>query len=335
MAVPISSDGVLNGAVRVSYPTDSVRRQVRDNWLRLGALSVFVLVGAASLGWLVARWAVGPVQQLEDGARRLADGDLTGRAEVDHGPPELRHLADTFNDMAARLEALVRSQRDFVADASHQLRTPLTALRLRIESLEDTALGPDVDPDAAQDDLRAIDTELERLGHMVEGLLALARSETTTSVGTVDAVAIARTAALRWSPLADEHDVTLDLEATGDAPVRVVAGGLEQMLDNLIDNALSVAPPGSAVQVRVAEHGDQVCVAVRDHGPGMSEVDRARATDRFWRAPGAPAGGTGLGLAIVAELAAVSGGSVALLAPDEGDGLVVEVRLPRPSHPSR
>ena len=336
VAVPISSDGVLNGAVRVSYPTDSVRRQVRDNWLRLGALSVFVLVGAASLGWLVARWAVGPVQQLEDGARRLADGDLTGRAEVDHGPPELRHLADTFNDMAARLEALVRSQRDFVADASHQLRTPLTALRLRIESLEDTALGPDVDPDAAQDDLRAIDTELERLGHTGRRA-ARPGTQRDDHLGRTPSMPspIARTAVLRWSPLAEEHDVTLDLEATGDAPVRVVAGGLEQMLDNLIDNALSVAPPDSAVQVRVTEHGDQVCVAVRDHGPGLSEVDRARATDRFWRAPGAPAGGTGLGLAIVAELAAVSGGSVALLAPDEGDGLVVEVRLPRPSHPSR
>jgi signal transduction histidine kinase len=328
VAVPISSDGKLNGVVRVSFPTAQVREQVRDNWLRLGLLSAFVLAGAASLGWLVARWATGPVEELEDGARKLAAGDLSGRASVGHGPPELQHLAITFNDMAARLEVLVHSQRAFVADASHQLRTPLTALRLRIESLEDAGLGDDADPDGVRADLAAIDTELERLGQLVEGLLALARSESATTTASVDAAAVAAEALTRWGPLADEHRVTLTLAAPSTAMVRVVSGGLEQILDNLLDNALVVAPPDTTIDMTVEDQPDAVLVRVRDQGPGMSLSERARATDRFWRAPDAAPGGTGLGLAIVAELAQVSGGAIALEDPAEGPGLSVEVRLP-------
>lgn len=329
VAVPISSGGVLDGVVRVSFPTEELREQVRDNWLRLGLLSLLVLAGAASLGWLVARWATGPVEQLETGARRLAGGDLTGRAEVDRGPPELQHLAVTFNDMAARLEVLVRSQRAFVADASHQLRTPLTALRLRIESLEDTALAEGADPELARADLEAIDTELERLGQLVEGLLALARSESTTATTTVDASSVAEDAVGRWRPLAEEHGVKLDLDTPGEVLVRTVDGGLEQVLDNLLDNALVVAPRGTTICVAVTEDGDDAVLSVRDHGPGLSPTERARATDRFWRAPGAPPGGTGLGLAIVSELTTVSGGTVTIDDPADGPGLVVRVHLPR------
>jgi signal transduction histidine kinase len=328
VAVPISSDGRLNGVVRVSFPTEEVREQVRENWMRLGLLSALVLAGAASLGWLVAKWATSPVEQLERGARELAGGDLSGRVAVEHGPPELQHLAVTFNDMAARLEVLVRSQRAFVADASHQLRTPLTALRLRIESLEDTALGTDGDPAAARADLVAIDAELERLGQLVEGLLALARSESSTTSEPVDAAEIAGDAVERWAALADEQGVSLSLDAPGSAPVRAATGALQQILDNLLDNALVVAPAGSSIDVAVTPEADSTVVSVRDRGPGMSPADRARATDRFWRAPGAPAGGSGLGLAIVAELATVSGGSIALEEPPDGVGLLVAVRLP-------
>jgi signal transduction histidine kinase len=330
VAVPISSDGVLNGVVRVSFPTDEVREQVRENWVRLAMLSVLVLAGAASLGWLVARWATGPVEQLEAGAARLASGDLTGRADVDRGPPELQHLAATFNDMAARLEVLVHSQRAFVADASHQLRTPLTALRLRIESLEDGLDDGRADPEVARADLEAIDAELQRLGELVEGLLALARSESGTApTEALDATKVADDAVARWRPLADEHGVGLRLDTPDTAMARAVPGSLDQILDNLLDNALGVAPHGSTIDVSVLEHDREVELSVRDHGPGLSPRDRARATDRFWRAPDAAPGGTGLGLAIVDQLARVSGGSVRLDEPAEGTGLVVTVRVPR------
>ncbi len=328
-AVPVVSDGRVTGVVRVSVPTTHLRDQIRDNWIRLVVLSLLVLTAAGTFGWLVARWAVAPVSRLEDGARRLAAGDLGGRTEVDRGPPELRQLSLTFDEMAARLEVLVRSQTAFVADASHQLRTPLTVLRLRVDSI-DAALAEDpVDRDALSGDIEVVAGELDRLMRIVDGLLALARSETRSTIEVVDVVEVVRSAVQRWDALAAERDVALDLTAPTSLAARAVAGSVEQVLDNLIDNAVEVAPAGSVILLAVAAVGSVARISVRDHGPGLTPAQRERATDRFWRAPAAPPGGTGLGLAVVAELVGASGGELRLLAPDDGSGLVVEVDLPR------
>ena len=329
VAVPITSGSNVTGAVRVSFPTDTLRQQVRDNWLRLGLLSILVLAAAASLGWLISRWALAPVSELERGAQQLAAGDLAARTNVDRGPPELRRLGNAFNDMATQLEVLVGSQQAFVADASHQLRTPLTALRLRLDGLDDLIASGDVA--TATTELDAVSAEVDRLGQLVEALLALARAEGTAARhGRVDVTDVVREAAARWEPLAAEHGVTVMVHAPARAPAQAVSGALEQILDNLMDNAIEVAPDGTTIELAVDDGDDGVDVRVRDHGPGLSVKDRERATDRFWRAPGAPAGGTGLGLAIVAELARASGGSVHLEEPDGGPGLMVRVRLPRP-----
>jgi len=329
VAVPISSDGRVTGAVRISFPTEEVREEVLRNWLRLGLLSALVLAAAASLGWLVARWAVKPVAALEQGAGLLAAGDLSGRAEVDRGPPELQHLAETFNQMAAHLEILVGSQKAFVADASHQLRTPLTAMRLRIESLEDALEVPVDEKDRARlrADAEAISSEVERLTHLVDGLLALARSESTLGLESVDVAAVTTHAVERWQPLAEESGVQILLDCTSAAKARVVRGGLEQMLDNLVDNAIVVAPPDTSIYVSVENASGQIEISVEDEGPGLTAQEQSRATSRFWRAPGAEPGGSGLGLSIVAELAAASGGSLKLSDPTDHQGLVVTIGL--------
>jgi len=330
VAVPITSDGRVTGAVRISFPTGQVREEVRKNWLRLGALSALVLAAAASLGWLVARWAVSPVAELEHGAELLAAGDLKGRAEVDRGPPELQHLAETFNDMAARLELLIGSQQAFVADASHQLRTPLTAMRLRIESLEDALEFPVDEKDRAglRADAEAISSEVERLTHLVDGLLALARSESDLVLESVDVAAVATQAIDRWMALAEESEVQVVLNCSTHSQARVVRGGLEQMLDNLLDNAIGVAPPQSEILVSVTNESGDVKISVQDEGPGMTAQEQSRATSRFWRAPGAEPEGSGLGLAIVAELVAASGGSMRLSDPTDHRGLIVSLSLP-------
>jgi signal transduction histidine kinase len=327
VAVPISSGTEVTGAVRVSYPTDALRRAVRDNWLRLGLLSFLVLAAAASLGWLVSRWALSPVSELEVGAQRLAAGDLSARARVDRGPPELRRLGATFNDMASQLEGLVGSQQAFVADASHQLRTPLTALRLRLDGLEDLVASGDTGAATAEVDAAA--AEVDRLGQLVEALLALARAEGSAAVhGTIDVATVVREAAVRWEPLAAERKVDIVVRAPERARARALVGALEQILDNLLDNATEVAPEGTAIELSVDGGQGGVDLAVRDHGPGLPGAARERATDRFWRAPDAPVGGTGLGLAIVAELARASGGSVRLDEPATGSGLLAVVHLP-------
>ena len=129
------SNGVVHAAVRITYPAGTLDARVRSNWIRLAALSGLVLLVVTAVGVVLARSVSRPVRRMQDAAHRMALGDLTVRVPTDEGPPELRDLAATFNLTAERLAQLVDSQRRFVADASHQLRTPLTALRLRLETL--------------------------------------------------------------------------------------------------------------------------------------------------------------------------------------------------------
>ena len=136
VAVPVASSGEVLGAVRITFPTTELDARVHRYWLSLAALGGVVLVAVAGVGFVLARSVTGPVRDLEHVADRLAAGDLTARASVDTGPPEVRALADSVNDMAARLGVLVDAQRAFVANASHELRTPLTALRLQLENLQ-------------------------------------------------------------------------------------------------------------------------------------------------------------------------------------------------------
>lgn len=321
VAVPVASSGVVHGTVRVTYPTSELDRRVRDNWLRLGALTVAILAAAGAAGYLLAQGVVRPLAHVRGGAHTIAAGDLGARVREDEGPPEVRELAASFNEMAARLEELVEGQRAFVADASHQLRTPLTALWLRLEGLEEACDDP-----AIRADVEAASAEAARLGRLVEGLLALARAEGARAERVeVDAAAVALERADTWSSLAEERGVRIEASAPERAPVRAVDGALEQILDNLLANAIEVAPDGSAIDV-VVDVGPATTVTVSDRGPGMTEDQLGRAFDRFWRAPDAPPGGSGLGLAIVRQLARASGGDVAVRSR-LGGGLEVSVSL--------
>lgn len=328
VAVPIATSGKLGGVVRVTFPTDILDRQVRANWLQLALLSAFVLAAAAALGWIVASWVLRPIRQLQAATDRLAQGDLDARLDLEHGPPELVELASRFDGMADRLAALVASRDAFVADASHQLRTPLTALRLRLDLLEDVA---GEDPEVGTE-LEAISDEVDRLAAMVEGLLELARtSGGDHRIVEVDLTAAATAAAARWGPLAAERgvEVNVAVDDGGAVAVRAVDGAVEQILDNLVDNAIEASPAGSAIDIDVHRSGGDVAsLEVRDRGPGLDPASRHRAFDRFWRAGNATPGGSGLGLAIVAELARRSGGDVELTDPADGPGLLARVGLP-------
>jgi signal transduction histidine kinase len=222
-------------------------------------------------------------------------------------------VARSLNETAAKLEALLRSQEAFVADASHQLRTPLTALRLRLENLE--AGGADVEAALA---------EVERLAKLVDDLLALARADANESpavVLPVSEVVEARVAA--WSPLAAERGVRL--AARGDSATRARGSRdrLEQVLDNLLANALDASPAGSAVEIRADRRDGWIELHVVDHGPGLTPDEREHAFARFWRGT---SGGSGLGLAIVKRLVEVDGGEVELREA-VGGGVDAVVRL--------
>lgn len=320
VAVPIASGGVIHGAVRITHPMSEVDRRVRNYWLALAGIAAIALAVATLTGLSFARWIRRPLTGLEAAAADAGAGDLSARAPVPEAPPELRQLALEFNDMVARVDGLVAAQKDFVADASHELRTPLTALRLRLENLE-----RHVD-DAGRSGLEAAAAEVERLSGLVDTLLALARADAgATPAESFDLAAAARERIDIWTPAA-ERDVGLRLDAA--AAVRARAGGdrVAQVVDNLVANALRHAPDGSTVTVRVLRSGPWAELRVRDEGRGMSDEQKARAFDRFWRAD-AQAGGSGLGLAIARRLVEVDGGSIALR-DAAGGGLEVVVRLP-------
>jgi signal transduction histidine kinase len=320
VAVPIASQGTVYGAVRITYPTASVDMRVRRVWLALAGVALVVLAAVALAGSALARSVTRPLRGLGQATATLANGDLGARAPTGAGPPELRQLAAAFNDMAARLGRLVDSQRAFVADASHQLRTPLTALRLRLENLE-----PELSSGAG--DLRAAIAETGRLARLVDGLLALARAETATAMReAVDLAAVMAERRATWSPLAAEQDVDLVVEPGPAQRVWALPGAVDQVLDNLLANALRVAPAGSRIRMAVGRAGDRVELHVIDQGPGMTAEQRERAFDRFWRAGPPDAEGTGLGLAVVRQLVDASGGT-AELRPARGGGLDAVVSL--------
>jgi signal transduction histidine kinase len=322
-AVPVTSaEGGVAGAVRITYPSAALDARVRHTWSRIALLCLLVLAVVMSVGWFLARGVTRPMRRLEDATERFGRGDLTARVPDDHGPPELRHLARAFNRMAAEIERLLEAQQQFVADASHQLRTPLTALRLRLENLE-ARVAPSEQP--AVD---AVLADVVRLSRIVDGLLMLAHDDGAgPTTAHIDLAAAARARGDAWREVATEHGIPLQVDAPPEAPAVATSGAAEQMLDNLVDNALTVSRPGETIEIRVVHTGDRVELHVLDRGPGLAPEARERAFDRFWRAPDSVAGGSGLGLAIVRRLAESSGGTARLDARP-GGGIDAVVILP-------
>jgi signal transduction histidine kinase len=322
---PAYSGSRIVGATAVQRASSPLNDQVARLWLGLGLTGLLAVLLATTLSIGLARWVGRPLRRLEATADRLGAGELTARASTLMGPPETRHLAGTFNDMAGRLEALVGSHRTLVADISHQLRTPLAALRLRLELLHD-----DVDGASAGELEGALD-EIARLSRLVDGLLAVARAEHTQPARvTVDLAALVRERVAIWSPLAQERHIQL-LTSSGAASVAVTPGHLEQVLDNLLSNALDVTPGGGQITVSVRRHHDQVRLEVLDSGPGMAPAQRDESFRRFWtRSVDSQSrdssSGSGLGLAIVHRLVTVDGGTIQLT-NIPGHGLAVQIDL--------
>ena len=322
VAVPVGSGGVVSGAVRITYPMTSVDTRILHYWLLLAAIASVVLAAAALVGVRLARFVTRPLRGLEDTAAAVGDGRLDARAPELEGPPEVRSLSRVFNETVVKLEQLLRAQEEFVADASHELRTPLTALRLRLESLERR-----LDHEGRRD-LDAAVHEVERLTGTVETLLALARADAGAApASAVDVEAVVRDRVDAWHALAEERGVALAVDANAGLTARAGPQRLAQVLDNLLANALEVAPRPSTVTVSAHAHGLWAELHVRDEGPGLTAEQRARAFDRFWRA-GSGHGGSGLGLAIVKRLVEADEGEVELAdAPGGGIDAVVRLRL--------
>lgn len=321
VAVPVASGGTVHGAVRASVPTSRADALVRRYWLLLGGVALVVLAAVALAGRWLALWVSRPLTRLRDATRRAGAGDLGARADATAGPAEVREVSSAFNDMVSRLDLVVGTQEQFVADASHQLRSPLTALRLRIENLQH-----EVSP-AAADDLEGAIGEVDRLSRLVNGLLTLARADRAAPGHTRQEIGpLVAERADAWRFAAAERGVEIVASVDDGLWSSLSPGALEQVLDNLIANALQASPPDTAVTLTAVRAGDGIAVEVSDHGPGMEAEAREHAFDRFWRGR-EDCRGSGLGLAIVKRLVEADGGSVELEAAP-GGGLRVVITLP-------
>ena len=324
VAVPVASGGQIYGAVRITADPADVEATIHRFWWTLAGVAVVVLAAMALVGWVIARSITRPIVAVRDAAVRAGSGDLDVDIEIDDAPPELDELVRRFNEMAARLRDLIDRQRAFVGDASHQLRTPLTGLRLRLENLEATV------NDESLSEVEGALAEVDRLNRLVEQLLALARAEDAdVELEQIDLARLVSDRCELWTAVAAERGVSIRSQGMPDGPVeaRVIAGAVDQILDNLLDNALSVSPEGAQIEVALHPGERHHRVTIADSGPGMSQADLERAFDRFWQGDSARRG-TGIGLAVVRQLAEASGGTASLNA-GPGGGVIAVVTFPK------
>ncbi len=305
--------------VRTVVSDDELREGVGTAWLMLGALGVFLVVVAAVAADRLGRNIVRPVSELSRAARAMGGGDLEVRVEPG-GPAEVADVGEAFNFLASRLDGLLDAERESVADLSHRLRTPLTALRLQADTLSDT--------DAAAS-LRA---DIDRLERAVDRMIEEARRparESGQGTQTADLAAVVRHRATFWKVLADDQDRAAEIHTTGGALlVPMSAEELGAVVDTLMENIFAHTPPGTDYAVWAGPEGeDGVAMIVDDRGPGFAESDVvARGTST--------AGSTGLGLDIVQRAAERTGGSLQVGdRPGGGARVTVRFRRVRPEQP--
>lgn len=327
----VDAAGAVTGEIELSegpaYGRD-ILTTVAQGWLAAGLLAVLL---ASLAGWLVSGRITAPIHALAQTASRMAEGDLTARVP-DAGNPattqdELGQMARAFNRMADQVESTIVMLRQFVADAAHQLHTPLTALRTNLEL---AAGNGDAAPQKLY--LARAQGQVARLTTLTDELLLLARVETGITGAArqrVDLAALVRGQAETQAARAEQAGLGFDLVAPA-APVWVMGerAQLSALADNLVDNALKFTPAGGAVTVRLAVENDSVVLAVEDTGIGIPPDELPQLFRRFHRARNATAiPGSGLGLAYIKAVAERHGGRVA--AENRDPGVRVTVTLPR------
>ncbi|GAA4939000.1 signal transduction histidine kinase [Actinomycetospora succinea] len=334
LAEPVLVGGEVRGAAVTISPIAPARAETLRVWAALAAAGLVALAVAAGLALPLVRWILAPVESLDEGTAQVAAAVRAGRAPRPvgdgRGPPELRRLSRHFDQMAAGVTHALESQRAFVADAGHQLRNPLTALRLRMQNVGAALAAPDarVDDNLREEHGAALE-ETDRLAGVLDALLALAKAEGRPAQPVampLDPLLDDRADA--WRVLAEHEGLSLRRRGPGGLVARSDVDSVVAVLDAVLDNALKYAPPGTEVELSTARVEGRVEIGVRDHGRGLDPAELERATDRFWRAPAQNGhDGTGLGLAIAARSAERAGGELVLQLPEDG-GLRVVLRLP-------
>ncbi|MFD7452098.1 sensor histidine kinase [Kitasatospora sp. NPDC059827] len=327
VAAPVVRDGDVVAVVLSESPTGALRARVLHKWLVLAGGEAAAMAVAVLLAVRLTEWVLRPVRTLDRATHDIATGRMAARVAPGGGPPELQRLARSFNEMADHVVHAMDQQKAFVADASHQLRNPLSALLLRVE-----VLGLEL-PEGHEEELSGVREEGTRLARVLDDLLGLATAEHARPEP--EQTDLARLTLARvdgWRPVAEQRGIELRWDGPALAIGMADPIGFGSALDAVLDNALKFGPAGSQVLLRVSVFRDEVAVTVSDAGPGLTEDELARAGDRFWRsARHQNVDGSGLGLSIARTLLAAGGGSLGF-APVRPTGLAVTLSVPRPGH---
>ncbi|MFE9427208.1 ATP-binding protein [Kitasatospora sp. NPDC006697] len=321
---PVVRDGDVVALVVTESPTGALRSRILHRWLWLGAGETGAMIVAVLLAVRLTEWVLRPVRTLDRATHDITTGRMGARAVSAGGPPELRRLAASFNEMADHVVLAMDQQRAFVADASHQLRNPLAALMLRVE-----LLGLEL-PEGHEEVLIGVREEGVRLARVLDDLLGLATAEgsrPTPEPVELTGLVLARVDA--WQPVAAQRGIRLGAGTPPPAPAWADPIAFGSALDAVLDNALKFSPEGAEVAVTVRAGREEVAVTVRDGGPGLTEEELARVGDRFWRSGRHQnVDGSGLGLSIARTLLLAGGGALDF-APAEPHGLAATLRVPR------
>lgn len=321
LARPVGTGTRVAGAIVLRVSVSSAASDVARAWAVILGGAVLAAACCTGLAFLVSRWVLRPVRELEDGVRALSSR-ISARAHVRiTGPPELRELETEFNRMSDAVADAAEQQRRLVADASHQLRNPMAALRLRIDTLGTVLNGDETYASALG--------EVERLESLLDALIALEKADSQPeSEAAVCDVGLAIADRIdAWTPAALAAGIVLSGRSPDDLLAACPTDELLEILDITLDNAIKYAGPDACVSV-VATGGDPVVITVSDTGPGLGEADRALATNRFWRAPHHKSQrGNGLGLSIAAAHLTRRAGALRLT-PTHPTGLTVHIELP-------
>jgi len=306
----------------------AVRRDyARQIMLRMSSPQVVLILLVAFVVWYAVGRALKPLTKLQNEIAHRSHRDLSALPE-EAAPTEVRPLIHAMNGLLDRLSRVLAAQQQFIADAAHQLRTPLAGIKTQTELALRQAQS-----DEARNTLRQLHTATEQATRLVNQLLALARAEPDAvrelAADRLDLARLARDTTTEWVPRALEREIDLGFDSPlAGIRVRGDAFLLKEMLNNVLDNAIRYTQPGGQVTVRVTPDTTSVVLSVEDNGPGIPASDRDRVFERFYRMLGTGTEGCGLGLAIVREIAQAHGGDAALTSGANESGTLVRITLP-------
>ncbi|MCL1965168.1 MAG: HAMP domain-containing histidine kinase [Firmicutes bacterium] len=328
-ASTLELDGTRYGALLYSNSVQDMMENLRviQDQMLLCFFAAAIAVFGISL--VFSQIITKPIATLTEGIKRMARGDLSSRVEV-KGTDEMARMSETFNRMSEKLENLDISRNEFISNASHELKTPLATMKILLESV---LYQEDMDPALRAEFMTDMDSELDRLSQIVSDLLTLVQSDAhhyQIKRQNILLAALVEDTLRRLHTLAREKGQTLNLIAPAEIPIFADPVKLQQIVYNLVENAIKYSPKGGRIRVTVSQESKFAVLEVSDTGPGIPAKDQPHIFDRFYRVDKARAratGGNGLGLSIVHQAVMMHGGNISVYS-EEGRGATFRVELP-------